>query len=138
PQPVVMELFGILSAPIAKLFVLDLARYGARRKERLAASNPVAATVRDVATALGFNDVDVYLSARYPHVAIAEPASPVSLVVGGALVHGSPVTLRSATGGALALARFGLAVPARLSTAELGVLGLAVLRLSRPELTRPG
>ena len=50
------------------------------------ASDPIASIVRELGARVGFKDVHVYISARHPHVVVAEPTSPVSVVIGPGLV----------------------------------------------------
>jgi hypothetical protein len=57
----------------------------------------------------------------------------VSLVIGQAIGESGGDTIRFAAGGALRLAQASLAIPARLSVDELGVLVIALLRLFQPE-----
>jgi len=64
---------------------------------------------------------------------VAEPTSPVSLVLGSAIAGAGGDTIRFAAGGALKLAQSSLAIPARLPTDDLGVLVLALFRLFQPE-----
>ncbi len=137
-QAEMLELLRILSGPIAKHVAVDLTRHGVRRRDRVQATDPVGAHVRDIATALGLTDVEVYVSTRYPHLMVAEPTSPTSLVLGSMIADSDHVTVRFAAGAALALAKLGLAIPARLGNGELGVLAFALVRLVRPELEAPG
>ncbi|HEY0190274.1 MAG TPA: hypothetical protein VGC42_04080, partial [Kofleriaceae bacterium] len=109
---------------------VDLRPYGVTRGDRLRAKdNPVAAVAQSVATGLGFGELDVYISNRQPWVMVAEPTSPVSLIIGSAIASTGGDTIRFAAGGALKLAQASLAIPARLPTDDLGVLVLALLRL---------
>jgi hypothetical protein len=104
------------------------------RGDRLRArDNPVAAVAQAVATGLGFGEIDVYISSRQPWVMVAEPTSPISLVIGSAVAGAGGDTIRFAAGGALKLAQASLAIPARLSPDELGVLVVALLRLFQPD-----
>ena len=64
---------------------------------------------------------------------VAEPTSPVSLVLGSAIGESGGDTIRFAAGGALKLAQAALAIPARLPVDDLGVLVIALLRLFQPE-----
>jgi hypothetical protein len=64
---------------------------------------------------------------------VAEPTSPLSLVIGGAIAGAGGDTIKFAAGGALKLAQASLAIPARLPTDDLGVLVLALFRLFQPE-----
>jgi hypothetical protein len=60
---------------------------------------------------------------------VAEPTSPVSLVIGSSIAGAGGDAIRFAAGGALKLAQASLAIPARLPTDDLGVLVVALLRL---------
>jgi len=137
-QPELREMFRLLANPIAKHVGVDLGVYGIQRKDRLPPSDPVAVTAWELATALGFKDLDVFVSTRNPYVMVAEPTHPVSLVLGAAITHGESSGIKFAAGAALKLAKLSLAIPARVSTDDLGVLGLALLRLFHPELTSSG
>jgi hypothetical protein len=128
------HIFQLLGERIAKHVGVDLRPYGVTRGDRLRArDNPVAAVAQSVATGLGFGEIDVYISNRQPWVMVAEPTSPVSLVIGSAIAGAGGDTIRFAAGGALKLAQASLAIPARLSTDELGVLVLGLLRLFQPD-----
>jgi hypothetical protein len=137
PRGVPVELrhiFQLLGDRIAKHVGVDLRPYGVARGDRLRArDNPVAAVAQSVATPLGFGDIDVYVSNRQPWVMVAEPTSPVSLVIGNAIAGAGGDTIRFAAGGALKLAQSSLAIPARLPVDDLGVLVLALLRLFQPD-----
>src|SRR6185503_8990988 len=137
PRAVPVELrhiFQLLVDRIAKHVVVDLRPYGVARGDRLRArDNPIAAVAQAVATPLGFGDNDVYVSNRQPWVMVAEPTSPVSLVIGNAIAGAGGDTIRFAAGGALKLAQSSLAIPARLHVDDLGVLVIALLRLVQPD-----
>jgi tetratricopeptide (TPR) repeat protein len=137
-QPGVLRIFRLLAPPIAKHVGVDLGAHGVGRKDRLPSGDPIAATVRDLASRVGFKDIDVYVSSRHPYLMVAEPTSPVSIVLGSAIASGEPSAIRFAAGAVLKLGQMSLAIPARLPPGELGVLGLALLRLFRPALTAPG
>jgi hypothetical protein len=128
------HIFALLGDRIAKHVGVDLRPYGVTRGDRLRArDNPVAAVAQSVATALGFGEIDVYISNRQPWVMVAEPTSPVSLVIGSAIAGAGGDAIRFAAGGALKLAQAAMAIPARLPAEELGVLVVALLRLFQPE-----
>nr|HEX4312726.1 hypothetical protein [Kofleriaceae bacterium] len=128
------QIFQLLGDRVAKHVGVDLRPYGATRGDRLRArDSEVAAAAQDVATQLGFGDIDVYLSARQPFAMVAEPTSPVSLILGKSLVGGSKHAVRFAAGAALKQAQASLAIPARLPVDDLGVLVVALLRLFQPE-----
>jgi hypothetical protein len=137
PRGVPVELrhiFQLLGDRIAKHVGVDLRPYGVTRGDRLRArDNPVAAVAQSVATGLGFAEIDVYISNRQPWVMVAEPTSPVSLVIGSAIAAAGGDTIRFAAGAALKLAQSSLAIPARLANDDLGVLILALLRLFQPD-----
>jgi len=141
PRSVQVELrqvFQILGDRIAKHVGIDLRPYGATRGDRLRAKdNPTAAVAQSVATSLGFGDIDVYVSNRQPWAMVAEPTSPVSLVIGSSIAAGGGDSIRFAAGAALKLAQASLAIPARLPAEELGVLVVALLRLFQPEFPVP-
>ncbi|HSK04893.1 MAG TPA: hypothetical protein VK932_26770, partial [Kofleriaceae bacterium] len=137
PRGVQLELrqiFQLLGDRIAKHVGVDLRPYGATRGDRLRArDNPVAAVAQSVATALGFGEIDVYVSSRQPWVMVAEPTSPVSLIIGASIAGAGGDAIRFAAGGALKLAQAHLAIPARLPADDLGVLVVALMRLFQPE-----
>ncbi|HEY4238272.1 MAG TPA: hypothetical protein VGM88_00575 [Kofleriaceae bacterium] len=133
------QIFQLLGDRIAKHVGVDLRPYGATRGDRLRAKdNAVAAVAQSVATGLGFGEIDVYVSQRQPWAMVAEPTSPVSLVIGVAIAQGGGDAIRFAAGGALKLAQSSLAIPARLSVDELGVLVTALLRLFQPDFPIDG
>ena len=142
PRSVQIELrqvFQILGDRIAKHVGVDLRPYGATRGDRLRAKdNPTAAVAQSVATALGFGEIDVYVSTRQPWAMVAEPTSPVSLVIGSSIAAGGGDSIRFAAGAALKLAQASLAIPARLPPDELGVLVIALIRLFQPEFPANG
>ncbi len=137
PRGVQLELrqiFQLLGDRIAKHVGVGVRPYGATRGDRLRArDNPVAAVAQSVATALGFGEIDVYVSSRQPWVMVAEPTSPVSLVIGSSITGAGGDAIRFAAGGALKLAQAHLAIPARLPAEDLGVLVVALMRLFQPE-----
>jgi TolA-binding protein len=142
PRGVQVELrqvFQLLGDRISKHVGVNLNAYGVTRGDRLRAKdNPVAAVAQSVATAMGFGDIDVYVSNRQPWVMVAEPTSPVSLVIGSAIAGTGGDAIRFAAGGALKLAQTSLAIPARLAPDELGVLVFALFRLFQPEFPMKG
>lgn len=137
PRSVQVELrqiFQILGDRIAKHVGVDLRPYGATRGDRLRAKdNATAAVAQSVATSLGFGEIDVYVSNRQPWAMVAEPTSPISLVLGSSIANGGGDAIRFAAGSALKLAHASLAIPARLPADELGVLVTALVRLFQPE-----
>ncbi|MBA3396624.1 MAG: tetratricopeptide repeat protein, partial [Deltaproteobacteria bacterium] len=138
PRDVQVELrqiFHLLGDRIAKHVGVDLRPYGMTRGDRLRArDNPIASVAQSVATALGFtSEIDVYVSSRQPWAMIAEPTSPVSLVIGASIAGAGGDAIRFAAGGALKLAQASLAIPARLPLDDLGVLVTALLRLFQPD-----
>lgn len=138
PRGVQLELrqiFQLLGDRIAKHVGVDLRPYGVARGDRLRPrESPVASVAQSVATSLGFtNDIDVYVSNRQPWAMVAEPTSPVSLIIGSSIASGGGNAIRFAAGAALKLAQASLAIPARLPLDDLGVLTIALLRLFQPE-----
>jgi hypothetical protein len=142
PRTVQVELrqmFTLLGDRVAKHVGIDLKPYGVSRGDRLRAKDsPVASHAQDVATGLGFGEIDVYVSTRQPYAMVAEPTSPVSLVIGQAIATMDSRAIRFAAGAALKLAQASLAIPARLATDELGVLVVSLLRLFQPEFPIEG
>jgi len=138
-QSELRQLFRLLGDRIAKHVGVDLRPYGVARGDRQRARDSTTASVaQSVATGLGFGDIDVYISQRQPWVMVAEPTSPVSLVLGSAIGESGGDTIRFAAGGALKLAQAALAIPARLPVDDLGVLVIALLRLFQPEFPTGG
>nr|MBA2542495.1 hypothetical protein [Deltaproteobacteria bacterium] len=137
PRGIPLELrqvFQLLGDRIAKHVGVNVQAYGVSRGDRVRAKdNPVAAVAQSVATSMGFGEIDVYLSGRQPWVMVAEPTSPVSLVLGISITNSGGDAIRFATGGALKMAQASLAIPARLPIDELGVLVIALLRLFQPD-----
>jgi tetratricopeptide (TPR) repeat protein len=137
--PELRQIFQLLGDRVAKHVGVDLRPYGATRGDRLRArDSDVAATAQDIASQLGFGEIDVYVSTRQPFAMMAEPTSPVSFVVGQQIAAAGKLAVRFAAGAALKLAQASLAIPARLAaseagTEELGVLVVALLRLFQPD-----
>ena len=138
-QPELRQIFQLLGDRVAKHVGVDLRAYGVGRGDRLRAGDgSVAAHAQDVATGLGFGDIDVYVSARQPFAMAAEPTSPASLVLGQAIAQSDPRAVRFAAGTALKLAQVSLAIPARLPPDDLGVLVVALVRLFQGEFPARG
>ena len=134
-QPELRQLFPLLGDRVAKHVGVDL-RAVRRRPAAIGCARrttPVAARRAGVATGLGFGEIDVYVSTRLPYAMVAEPTSPVSLVLGQAIAKAERRAIRFAAGAALKLAQAPLAIPARLPADELGVLVVALLRLFQPD-----
>jgi hypothetical protein len=128
------QIFQILGDRIAKHVGVDLRPYGLARGDRLRAKdNTTASVAQNVAASLGFGEIDVYVSNRQPWAMVAEPTSPVSLILGASIVAAGNEAIRFAAGGALKLAQAQLAIPVRLAPDDLGVLVTALLRVLQPE-----
>jgi tetratricopeptide (TPR) repeat protein len=138
-QPELRQIFTLLGDRVAKHVGIDLKHYGVSRGDRLRAKDStVAAHAQDVATGLGFGEIDVYVSARQPYAMVAEPTSPVSLVIGQSIAQMDSRAVRFAAGAALKLAQSSLAIPARLAPDDLGVLIVSLLRIFQPEFPDAG
>ncbi len=139
-QTELRQIFTLLGDRVAKHVGVDLrALYGVARGDRLKVRESAVAThAQDVATALGFGEIDVYVSARAPFAMVAEPTSPVSLVLGQGVAQMDSRAVRFAVGSALKLAQSHLAIPARLSPEELGVLTIALLRMFQEKFPNHG
>jgi lipopolysaccharide biosynthesis regulator YciM len=141
PRGVQLELrqiFQLLGDRIAKHVGVNLGTFGVTRGDRLRAKdNAMAAVAQSVATGLGFGEIDVYISQRQPYAMAAEPTSPVSLVLGSAIAQAGGDAIRFAAGAALKLAQASVAIPARLTPDELGVLVVALLRVLAPDFPIP-
>jgi cellulose synthase operon protein C len=128
------QLLVVLGDRIAKHVGVDLRPYGATRGDRLRAKDSlIAAAAQDLAASMGLGEIDVYLSSRQPWAMVAEPTSPVSLVLGVELARGEVDDVRFAAGGALKLAQASMAIPFRLAVDELGALVVGLIRLFQPE-----
>ena len=136
-QPELRQIFRLVGTPIIKHVGVDLAAWGVGRKDRLHPTDPTTAIVKEIASSLGFKDVELYVSTRLPFVMVAEPTNPVAVVLGAKIIASGARGIRFASGAALKLAQLSLAIPARLMPDELGVLGLALVRLARPGFTSP-
>ncbi len=112
----------------------DLARYGITKRDALRKSHASVKLVHAVAQPLGFEDVAVYVSRRYAHAMIIEPTQPLSLVLGHEIARGSAADIRFAAGASLKLAQLGLAIPARMSLAELTLTIASVVYLKAPDV----
>ncbi|MGE3457578.1 MAG: hypothetical protein AB7O24_20860, partial [Kofleriaceae bacterium] len=128
------QIFNLLGDRIAKHVGVDLRPYGMTRGDRLRAKDSVVASVaQSVASGLGLGEIDVYISNRQPWVVVAEPTSPASLIIGSSIGGLGGDAVRFAAGSALKLAHASLAIPARLSPADLGVLVVSLIRLFQPD-----
>ncbi len=138
-QPELRQLFTLLGDRIAKHVGVDLRAHGVGRGDRLRAKDSaVASHAQDVATGLGFGEIDVYVSAREPYAMVAEPTSPVSLVIGQAVAQSEYRSVRFAAGTALKLAQASLAIPGRLSADDVGILVVSLVRLFQTEFPLRG
>ncbi|MGE0395912.1 MAG: hypothetical protein AB7T06_04220 [Kofleriaceae bacterium] len=134
----VRQIFQLLGDRIAKHVGVNLGNYGVTRGDRLRAKdNASAAVAQSVASGLGFGEIDVYISQRQPYAMVAEPTSPVSLVLGASIAQAGGDAIRFAAGAALKLAQASVAIPARLQPEELGVLVVALLRVLAPDFPIP-
>ncbi len=132
-QPELRQLFQLLGERLSKHVGVDLRHHGVTRSDKIGNDQAVARAAIVVGGALGFADIEVYVSTRQPMVFAAEPTHPVSVVIGSALAGGDRDNIRFATGAALKLAQSQLAVAARLPVNELGVLVIALVRLFQPD-----
>lgn len=135
-QVQVRRILAALAHPIARLTGTDLGKHGVGRKHRLAANHPAVAQAQAVAAPLGFADVEVYVSPRHDLAIVAEPTTPVSLVIGASIATNEHY-VRFAAGAALKLVQMQLAIPARMSVDELRVLGDVVWAMLRPAMAMP-
>lgn len=138
-QTELRQIFTLLGDRLAKHVGIDLRAYGVGRGDRLRArDSSVASHAQDVATGLGFGEIDVYVSAKQPYAMVAEPTSPTSLVIGQAIAQLDSRSIRFAAGSALKLAQTHLAIAARLPAEDLGVLVVALLRLFQGDFPNGG
>ena len=129
------QVFRLLHETMAKRYPPDLRRWGVGKGEKLArgSGHPVRALADQVAADLGVEAFDLYLSTASPTALATEATEPLSLVVGTHLANADkPHQVRFAVGRALKLAVAHMAVPARLSADELGVLLAGVIRQFDP------
>jgi Flp pilus assembly protein TadD len=136
----VRQLFGRLGDRLAKHVGADLRRYDVGRGQRLRErESPALAAAEAVASELGVEAPVLYVSDKHARVLAIEPTEPISLILGAELAAelGEP-ELRFVAGRALAWARTGLAVPARMSADEFTVFLVALLRQFEPGLDVPG
>jgi len=128
------QLFVRLGERLAKHVGTDVRRWGVGRGERLRGEDPIARAIAEVAAEMDAGEVEVYVSQRQPRLLVAEPTSPLSIVIGSQLAStASPAGMRFVAGRCLKLARSWLAVPARMSPDELGVLLVGLLRQFVPD-----
>ncbi|HEU4614482.1 MAG TPA: hypothetical protein VFS15_20445, partial [Kofleriaceae bacterium] len=133
------QLFTLLGDRLAKHVGIDLRAYGVGRGDRLRArDSSVASQAQDVATALGFGEIDVYVSSKLPYAMAAEPTSPASLVLGQSIAQLDSRAIRFAAGSALKLVQSHLAIAARMPADDLGVLVVALVRLFQTEFPAGG
>jgi hypothetical protein len=133
------QIFQLLGERVAKHVGVDLRLYGVTRGDRLRAKdNSTASVAQQVANGLGFGEIDVFVSNKVPYAMVAEPTSPVSLVLGSAVAQGGGDAIKFAAGSALKLAQSSLSIPARLSPDDLGVLVVALLRVLVPDFPADG
>ena len=132
-QPELRQLFQLLGERLAKHIGVDLRHHGVTRSDKVGNDQPVVRAAMSVAGALGFADIEVYVSQRQPVAFAAEPTNPLALVIGNTIAASDRDVIRFATGAALKLAQSQLAVAARLPATELGVLVIALVRLFQPD-----
>src|SRR5690606_2070299 len=131
--------YRALDERIAKHVGIDLRRYGVGRAERLAASDPVTGVFQEVASELKIGEGEVYVSRSQPRIALAEPSSPVAVVIGEALLTSDrPAQLRFLAGRCLKLVVAGLAVPSNLSARAFGLLTAGLIRQFHPDFGAGG
>ncbi|MBT8494363.1 MAG: tetratricopeptide repeat protein, partial [Deltaproteobacteria bacterium] len=133
-------LYGLLSDRIANKAVgIDLRRYGVGRGDRLSPSDPIVITLQEVAKELKVGEIEVYVSKEIPTMAVAEPTSPVSLILGEKLLAPDKTQqMRFLAGRTLKLCADGLAVPARMTDRDFGMLTAALVRQFQPDFVAQG
>lgn len=133
------ELYRALGERIARRVGIDLRNYGVGRNDRLAPGNPAVRIIQEVANEMKLGELEVYVSKEQPTVAVAEPTSPISVVIGEALLTPDrPLQLRFLAGRCLKLVATGLAVPARISPRDFGLLTAGLIRQFQPDFTVRG
>jgi hypothetical protein len=136
----VRQLFARLGDRLTRHAGADLRRHDVGRGQRLREREaPAVAAAEAVAAELGMEAPVLYVADKHPRVLAVEPTEPISVILGAELVAelGEP-ELRFVAGRALAWARTGLAVPARMSADEFAVFLVALLRQFEPGLEVPG
>jgi cellulose synthase operon protein C len=134
------QIFRLLYETLGKRFPADVRRFGVGRAERLPRTgHPFRELAGVVAAELGIKDLEVYVGTAQPLALAVEMTDPISLVVGSALVDATkPAQIRFAVGRALKLYASYMALPARLTPDELGVLLAGIIRLYDPQFAPPG
>lgn len=136
----VRQVFALLGDRLAKLVGVDLRRYDVGRGDRVRDRDGAAAAVfEEVAREMGMAPPVLYISRKHPTVLAVEPTSPASVILGEEVARvADRAQLRFAAGRLLELAAASLALPARMTVDELGVLLAALLRLFDPEHAAAG
>lgn len=126
----VRQIFGLIGDRIAKHVGIDLRRYGVGRADRLKDPGaPILQLAETMASEFGLDAPAVYVSTKERRLLVAEPTSPISIVIGVDLLESADASqLAFAIGRSFKLVQSGLAVPARMTVDEFGVLMVALLR----------
>ena len=132
------QAFALLGEVLAKRFPPDLRRWGVGRGDKLS-KGPVRELVDAVAEELGVRDVDVYVSKTQPRALGVEGTDTVSVIIGAdVLGDAKPAQVWFAVGRAVKIGKMGLAIPARLGGADLGLFLAGLVRQFDPGFMPPG
>lgn len=117
-----------LGERMAKHVGTDLRRYGVGRGD-LQKNTAEANLVAEIASEMGADGADLYVSSRNPRLLVAEPTQPVSIIVGSEILAVADASaLRFAAGRSLKLSLSALAVFARMELDDFGVILAALVR----------
>lgn len=147
-QPEVIDLLAPRSLPaglrvllhrlrsrLAKFVDADVKRFGVGRGDRLRrGKHPVANLAHDMATELGADGIDVYVSAASTDKVMVLPASPAAVILGSqfaSLDRGGELAF--ALGRCLVLSEMGAAIVDSTTPAELDLLITGIVRQFLPD-----
>jgi tetratricopeptide (TPR) repeat protein len=133
------NLFSRVEETIAKVMRMDPRRHGIDKRTRQQKGSPLANVFTQMAAKIGYApEIELHLSDSHPELCIAEPGDPPLVVLGSALVRGAgEPQLRFLAARTLYLLKSGLAIPARLSGEELGLLVGGIVWQFVPDYVHP-
>jgi hypothetical protein len=124
-----------LRSRLAKFVDADVKRFGVGRGDRLRrGKHPVANLAHDMATELGADGIDVYVSAASTDKVMVLPASPAAVILGSqfaSLDRGGELAF--ALGRCLVLSEMGAAIVDSTTPAELDLLITGIVRQFLPD-----
>jgi hypothetical protein len=114
---------------------MDVRSHGVGRSDRLRGSdNPIASVVQGLASEMGMDSPEIYLSSQNARLLAAEPTKPASLIFGKDLASAQRgEELRFFAGRCIKLVSASVSTPLRLGDEKFGVLLVGVLRQFQPE-----